>query len=148
VISVACCYSVKLCTLFARVFQSQQRGIVTRMWGVVPDATFTKRKCNWCGSLQNGGDDVAISQLALHWNCNSPRMGCVRRATHNYMRQEQAIIEWSCQVFSNVSCCHSLKLCALAAQAFRLQRKKYTSLCFAYPLGPHENDQKWTCSWI
>ena len=32
-------------------------------------ATFTKRTCNRCGSLQKRGDVVGTFQLALHWKC-------------------------------------------------------------------------------
>jgi len=67
--------------------------------------------------------DVATSLLALHWMCSSPQIGCARRITPIYMWREQAIIEWSRRVISiNIACCHSVKLCALATQAFRLQQ--------------------------
>ena len=36
---------------------------------VVPGATFTKRTCNRCGSLQKRGDVVGTFQLELHWKC-------------------------------------------------------------------------------
>jgi len=36
---------------------------------VVPGTTFTKRTCNWCGSLRNRGYVVATSWLALPWKC-------------------------------------------------------------------------------
>ena len=36
---------------------------------VVPCATFTKRTCNRCGSLQNREDVAAISRLELNGNC-------------------------------------------------------------------------------
>jgi len=39
-----------------------------------------------------------------------------------YMWREQAIIEWSRRVISIVACCHSVKLCAHAALAFRSQQ--------------------------
>jgi len=58
---------------------------------LVPGATFTKRTCDRCGSLQKGGDVVAISQLTLRWKCNSRWMGCVRRAPHKYVWCQQAI---------------------------------------------------------
>jgi len=91
----------------------------------------------WCCNLSVG--------IAL--NCVSPRTGCERRITAIYMWHEQAIIEWSWWVISNnaceaseqlmvltngddksdlvisfVACCHSVKLCAFAAQAFWLQQ--------------------------
>ena len=43
------------------------------------------------------------------------------------MWREQAIIEWSWHVNSNVACCHSAKLCAHAAQDFRSQQYKIVS---------------------
>jgi len=78
---------------------------------VVPCATFTKRMCDRCGSLQKGGDVVATSQLMLRWKCNSPQTGCAQTATHKYMWREQAIIVWSRRVISIAACCHSVKLC-------------------------------------
>jgi len=45
---------------------------ITKTWcfdqdvKVVPGATFTKRTCNRCGSLQKRGDVIGIFQLALH----------------------------------------------------------------------------------
>jgi len=51
--------------------------------------------CDWCGSLQEWGDVVAATQLALHWMCNPQWTGCVPRTTPTYMWQEQAITEWS-----------------------------------------------------
>jgi len=36
---------------------------------VVPGATFRKRTCNRCGSLQKRGDVVGIFHLTLHWKC-------------------------------------------------------------------------------
>jgi len=59
--------------------------------------------------------------LALRWMSNSPRMGCARRTTP-YIWREQAISDWSWHVNSIVAFCHSVKLCALAARAFRLQQ--------------------------
>jgi len=98
---------------------------------VVPDATFTKRMCDRCGSLQKGVDVVATSQLILLWKCDSPQMRCAQMATHKYMWREQAIIEWSRQVISIIACGHSVKLCALAVRGFWSQHKKYTALSFA-----------------
>ena len=95
---------------------------------------------------------VATSRLALHWMCDSQWTGCVRRVTHIYLWRKQEIIEWcrwsdldelpliyACEaseqlillsngdeksdlVISIVACCHSVKLCTLAAQAFQLQQ--------------------------
>jgi len=86
--------------------------------------------------------------VALHWKCDSPWTRCAWRATHKYMWCKQAIIEWSCREVSIVACCHSVKLCVLAARPFGLQHKKYTSLSFACLI--HENDQRWTYTriWI
>jgi len=46
---------------------------------------------------------------------------CVKSNT-TYMWREQAIIDWSWHVHSIVACCHSAKLCAHAARAFRSQQ--------------------------
>jgi len=65
---------------------------------------------------------VTTSRLTLRWMCDSPRQGCAWRITpiYSYMWHEQAIAEWSRQVISTIACCcHSVKLCALAAQGFR-----------------------------
>ena len=64
---------------------------------------------------------LATSPLALRWMCDSPWTGCVRRTTPIYMWHEQAILEWLRRMISIVSCCHSVKLCALAARGFRSQ---------------------------
>ena len=53
--------------------------------------------------------------------CDTPRTGCARRITPTYVWREQAIIERSRLVISIVACCHSVKICALAARTFRLQ---------------------------
>ena len=65
---------------------------------------------------------IATSPLALRWMRGSPRTRCTRRASPIYMWHEQAIIEWSWHVIFIVACCHSVKLCALAARAFRSQQ--------------------------
>jgi len=111
---------------------------------VVPGATFTKRMCDSCGSLQKGGYVVATSQLMLRWKCDSPHTGCAQRPTHKCMWHEQAILEWFRRVISIITCCHSVKLYALDGWAFWSQHKKYTSLSFACLI--HENDQRW-CTW-
>jgi len=55
---------VKLCALAAQALQSQQSGAVSDQdVNVVPGASFIKK--DRCGSLQKGGDVVALSQLAL-----------------------------------------------------------------------------------
>jgi len=64
---------------------------------------------------------IAISALALRWMRDSPRTRCARRTTPIYTWREQAIIEWSRRVISIVACCHSAKLCALAARDFQSQ---------------------------
>ena len=65
---------------------------------------------------------VATSPLALRWMCDSSRTGCARRITPIFMWHKQTITEWSRRVNSIVVCCHSVKLCALAARAFRSQQ--------------------------
>ena len=91
---------------------------------------------------------IASSQLAFRWMCYSPRTRCVWRTTPTWMWCEQAEIKCARRVISIVAYCHSVKLLALAAQAFRSQHKKYrlTPLSFACPI--YENDQRWTCTWI
>ena len=142
---VACCHSVKLCILVPWAFQSQQSGAVTRMWSGAM-CNFHKKMCDRCGPLQKGTNVVATSQLMLRWKCNSPQMRCALRATHKYMWREQAITEWSRRVIFFTSCCHSVKLCALAIRAFWSQHKKYTSLSFTCLI--HENGRRWICTWI
>ena len=46
-----------------------------------------------------------------------------------YIWREQAIIEWSRRVISIVACCHSAKLCALAARDFRSQQWEVLGIC-------------------
>ena len=53
---------------------------------------------------------------------------CAKNNTHIYLWREQAIIEWLWHVISIVACRHSLKLCALAARAFRSQQNQWTTL--------------------
>ena len=65
---------------------------------------------------------VATTLVALRWMCDSPRKGCVWRTTPIYMWCKQSTIEWSQRVISIVACCHSVKLCALVARAFRSQQ--------------------------
>ena len=62
------------------------------------------------------------------------------------MCRKQAEIECAWRGISIVACCHSVKLCALAVQAFWSQHKKYTSLSFTSLI--HENGQRWTCTWF
>jgi len=135
-ISIFYCYhSVKLCILAAWAFQSQQSGVLK----VVPSATFTKRMCDWSGSLQKAGDVVATSQLMLRWKCDSPQMGCAQRATKKYMWREQATIELSCRVISIIACCHSVKLCALTyLSSFLITTQEIYFLVFRMP-----NAWKW-----
>jgi len=51
------------------------------------------------------------------------------RITPIYMWCEQAITEWFCWVISIVACCHSVKLCTLAARAFRSQLQLWITEC-------------------
>jgi len=142
---VACCHSVKLCALAARLFQSQQSDALTRMW-------------RWC-QVQSSQKECAIGAVHcekkwmllqhLTWCCVESviyHKRDVHRATHKYMWHEQAIIERSRRMISIGACCHNVKLCALPPRAYWSQHKKYTSFSFAFPI--HENDQRWTCTWI
>jgi len=66
--------------------------------------------------------------------CDSPRTRCGIRIPPIYMRREQAIIEWARRVISIVACCHTVKLCTLAARAFRSQQTHYSEgLKVRYP---------------
>ena len=68
---------------------------------VVSGATFTKRMCDRCGSLQKGGDDVAISQLVLRWKIYHKGEVCKEQHTNICdVNREQAIIEWSLLLFA------------------------------------------------
>jgi len=54
--------------------------------------------------------------------CDSPQQGYARRTTPMHMWRKQAIMEWLWRMISIVACCHSAKLCAHAAWAFRSQQ--------------------------
>jgi len=60
------------------------------------------------------------SLSVLWWMCDSTRMGCLWRKTP--MCREQAEIRWARGGIFIVACCHSVKLCALAAQLFQSQQ--------------------------
>jgi len=51
--------------------------------------------------------------------CDSPWTGCAWRITPIYVLCEQAEIAWARCGTSNIACCHSVKLCALAARPFQ-----------------------------
>ena len=77
--------------------------------------------------------------------CNSPRMGWAWRITPIYTWRKQAIMEWSRQVISIVASRHSVKLCALAPQAFRSQQNgAVTSM---QKVMPGATSTKRTCDW-
>ena len=67
----------------------------------------TKFDAHWC---------VASSWLAWRWMCNLLQAGFVWRITPVCKWRYQAIIDWSWCVVCIAACCHSVKLCALAAQ--------------------------------
>jgi len=54
--------------------------------------------------------------------CDSPPTECARRIAPICQWREQATVEWPRRVISIVVCCHSVKLCALAAPVFRSQQ--------------------------
>jgi len=56
----------------------------------------------------------------------------VREEQHRYLWHEQAITEWLRRMISIVACCHSVKLCALAARAFWSQH--YTTFLLSNSL--------------
>ena len=63
-----------------------------------------------------------LCRLVLCWMCDSPRTVCTWRTTSIYVCRRQAEIEWAQRGISLVACCHSVKLCILAAWAFQLQQ--------------------------
>jgi len=65
---------------------------------------------------------VATTRLVLRWNARFTTNGMCPKNNTIYRWHEQAIIEWSRCVNSIVACCHSAKLCAHAARAFRSQQ--------------------------
>jgi len=110
---VACCHNEKLRIHATWAFGSQENGAVTRMWR----SCCMKPSQKECvvGAVHCKKEGMLLQPLlALHWMR-------VCEEQHSYTRREQAIIEWSRQVNSIVACCHSIKLCAHAARAFRLQ---------------------------
>jgi len=118
---VACCHGVKLCTHAARAFRSHQNGAATQDVKVVLGSAFTQRMYDRCSLLKKGGDVVATTPLALHWNARfaTNRMCAKKNTRCIYAWYEQAIIEGLRCVISIVACCHGGKLCAHAALAFR-----------------------------
>jgi len=62
---VACCNSVKLCALAARVFRSQQNGAVTRMLRSFCVKPSEKECAIGAVHWKRGGDVVATTLLAL-----------------------------------------------------------------------------------
>jgi len=100
-----------------------------------------------CGNIKNRCVSstwctVATSPLALRWMCDSPRTGCARRTTHIYKCRKQAITEWSWHVTSTVACCHSVKLCELAARTFRSQQNgAVTRMWRSCSVKPSQNER-------
>ena len=94
--------------------------------GFIPEANFNFRgtRLFWIGGPS--GMFVTIDVLhPLGWRCVECAIHHerdVRRITPVYMWDEQALTEWSRRVISIDACCHSEKLCALAARAFRSQQ--------------------------
>jgi len=72
---------------------------------------------------------VATPRLALRWICDSPQTECARRTTPIYKWRKHGMIEWSWHVISIVACCHSMKLCTHAAQAFRSRKMELWPGC-------------------
>ena len=63
--------------------------------------------------------NVQTIVMCLLQMCDSPRTGYTWRATPIYMCRKHAEIEWARRGMSIVACCHSVKLCILAAWAFQ-----------------------------
>jgi len=90
-----------------------------------------KKNVDRCGSLLKEGCCCNLSvDVAL--NVRFTNGMCATNKTHiQYMWREQAIWEWSWHVISIVACCHSVKLCAIAARGFPLllAHMRYGTLC-------------------
>ena len=115
---------------------------VTRMWRSCHVQPSQKERA--VGAVRwKRRDILTISPLALRWMCNSPRTGCAPSTTPIYMWREQAMTEWSRWVISIVACCHSVKLCALAARAFPSQHM-HCKVCARNPGG---KQGMWSRNW-
>ena len=79
---------------------------------VMPDAPFTKRMCDRCGSLLKGKDVVATSLLTLRWMCDSPWTGCLWWIKPIYVARTNN---------NRVICCLLSQCEAFAARAFLSQ---------------------------
>ena len=108
----------KMCQMGLKPF------LVQTCWLEASTATWSR--C-WVGLL-------LLRSPVLRWMCDSPWTGCAWRITSIYMWHKQAIIEWLWHVISIVACCHSVKFCALAAQAFQLQHFQLCAECYSLPL--------------
>ena len=107
-------------------------GLKSKVWGKQANKWIINAKqFPICRYLQNcqllhkeaAHTSGAANPLALCWKCNSPWTGCAWRIKKPiYMWHEQPIIEWLQRMISIVACCHSVKLYALAAKAFRSQQ--------------------------
>ena len=122
---VACCHSAK--RSFAHLlFELSDRNKMV-LWPVfegcavwnlhkknVRSVRFLAKRRGCCCNLSAG--------VALNARFTTNGM-CSKNNTPIHSRwREHPIIEWSRRVISIIACCHSTKLCAHAAQAFRLQQ--------------------------
>jgi len=72
---------------------------------------------------------VATTLLALRWIAQFTANGMCAKKNTVYAWRDQATTEWSRRVIFIVACCHSAKLCALAARAFRSQQHQGSGGC-------------------
>jgi len=85
--------------------------------GKVNKQLLNTRSLKTCSS--GSCSNVATTPLALRWNARFTTNGMCAKKNTIYQWREQAVIEWYRRVNSIVACCHSAKLCAHAARAFR-----------------------------
>ena len=116
---------------------------ITTMWcfeqdvKMVPGATFTKRTCNWCCSLQKGGDVVAASQLAWHWKWITTNGMCAKSNTQIYVTRtsNNSVISLGDLYCFLLPQCESLRT---SRSSFLIATHEMRFLSFACPI--HEND--------
>ena len=121
---VACSYSVKLCALATRSFQSQQNGAVNRMWRLCQVQTSQKEHAISAVCCKKEG----MLLQPLSWHCaectvhHQWNVRCAKNNTHIYVVQISnnrmiAVDELCCCLLPQ---CEALHTCR-SAQAFRSQ---------------------------
>jgi len=88
---------------------------------VVPGAAFTKTTRDRRSAFKKEEYCCKLSvSVALNVRFTTNGM-CAKNYTHIYVARTSKL-EWLWRMIYIVACCHSVKLCALAARAFRLQQ--------------------------